>query len=130
MGGPDLTRSRGHLRLIYFISAVPPPGGLEAPASTEGRRAGPRPPRRPPPDLPDPAAGRAGHPRLPRPDVGPGDGRFSGRSRTGRQPGIGRPAEHDQQPQPGGAMSTQAASTEVFAPIRYAVTVPLPADRA
>jgi hypothetical protein len=26
-------------------------------------------------------------------------------------------------------MSTQAASTEVFAPIRYAVTVPLPADR-
>ena len=27
-------------------------------------------------------------------------------------------------------MSTQAASTEVFAPVRYAVTVPLPADRA
>jgi len=27
-------------------------------------------------------------------------------------------------------MTTQAASTEVFAPIRYAVTVPLPADRA
>jgi uncharacterized protein YndB with AHSA1/START domain len=27
-------------------------------------------------------------------------------------------------------MSTQAASTEVFAPIRYAVTVPLPVDRA
>jgi uncharacterized protein YndB with AHSA1/START domain len=27
-------------------------------------------------------------------------------------------------------MSTQAASTEVFAPIRYTVTVPLPADRA
>ena len=27
-------------------------------------------------------------------------------------------------------MSTQEASTEVFAPVRYAVTVPLPADRA
>ena len=27
-------------------------------------------------------------------------------------------------------MSTQAASTEVFEPVRYAVTVPLPAERA
>jgi len=46
-----------------------------------------------------------------------------------RRPDYGE-ADDEQRRATGGAMSNQAASSKVLEPVRYAVTVPLPADRA